>query len=520
MFCIPLRRMGVALTVLAGGLVLFAQPSAQLSTPTRVLVSEVAPDAIDRGLSPRDARRPPEGRTRVRPSADDGANEPSYVRGKVIVKFRGDTTGAARSRAASRAGARVVERPDYANFEVLTIGLDEDPEAVAADLASDPAVEYAQAAYRPHLRFRPNDPLYAQQWNLSLLDMERTWDINPGASSNIIVAVLDEGVAFQSAIYDFRTIAWRDESDRLYPSLGVIRVPFAAAPDLAGPNRFVAPRDFIWNDNNPVDFGGHGTHVSGTIGQLTNNGLGVAGMAFNVRIMPVKVIENPWDFIFDSPYISSDDTLARGIRYAVDNGARVLNMSLGRYGPPAPVVEDAVRYGVGRGAVLVFAAGNDFARGNPQDDVYNIIAERVAGAISVGAVTRDRAHAFYSNTGHVEVVGPGGDTRTATPADGILQQTLDSDFILSFLMPPAAYVRTLPRFDIFAYEFSYGNSMATPHVSGFAALLMQQGITDPAAIEAAMTMFADDLGTPGHDNTFGHGLINPRKTLRGLGVAK
>ena len=79
----------------------------------------------------------------------------------------------------------------------------------------------------------------------------------------------------------------------IYPALGIVDVPFAAAPELgtSGSTRFVAPRDFIWDDDLPVDLDSHGTHVTGTIGQLTNNGLGVAGMAYNVRIMPVKIIQ-------------------------------------------------------------------------------------------------------------------------------------------------------------------------------------------------------------------------------------
>ena len=113
----------------------------------------------------------------------------------------------------------------------------------------------------------------------------------------------------------------------------------------------MAPRDFIWDDNDPVDLDGHGTHVSGTIGQLTNNGVGTAGVAFNVRLMPVKVISDVWDEIFSAPNEGTDETVARGVRYAVDNGAKVLNMSIGRIGPPAPVLEDAIRYAVGEGRV-------------------------------------------------------------------------------------------------------------------------------------------------------------------------
>ena len=200
--------------------------------------------------------------------------------------------------------------------------------------------------------------------------MEHAWDLNPGATRDIIVAVLDSGVAYRSVVRRFNAPAFRASNGVTifsFPALGDIDVPFAAAPDLAGPDRFVAPRDFIWNDNDPLDMDGHGTHVTGTIGQLTNNSVGVAGMAFNVRIMPVKVIDSLWDDIFRSPFQGTDDVVARGVRYAVDNGAKVLNMSIGRSGPPSPLLQDALLYATSHGAFVSIAAGNDFEQGNPAE---------------------------------------------------------------------------------------------------------------------------------------------------------
>jgi serine protease len=101
---------------------------------------------------------------------------------------------------------------------------------------------------------------------------------------------------------------------------------------------------------------------------------------------------------------------------------------------------------------------------------------------------------------------------------GIVQQTYDLSLTETFLSGPARY--TAPRFDVFTYQFFQGTSMATPHVAGFAAMLMQQGITSPAAIEAVMKRYATDLGATGRDDEYGHGLINPRAALRGLGLAK
>src|SRR5207248_3895740 len=128
--------------------------------------------------------------------------------------------------------------------------------------------------------------------------------LNPGARSSSVVAVMGSGVAYRSAVLRRKVRAWGGSNGATvfsFPALGVVDIPFAAAPDLAGPDRFVAPRDFIWNDTDPLDLDGHGTHVAGTIGQLTNNSVGGAGMAFNVRIMPVKVIDSLWDDILGSP---------------------------------------------------------------------------------------------------------------------------------------------------------------------------------------------------------------------------
>ncbi len=251
-------------------------------------------------------------------------------------------------------------RPAWADFDIVSIPMAADPKRVAAELAERPDVEYAQARYRNHAMFRPNDEFYSLQWNLPALDMERAWDINPGASTSVTVAVLDSGVAYRDALVRYRADAFVLDGVPVYPALGLIDVPFAAAPDLAPTSRFVSPRDFIWDDDLPLDLDGHGTHVAGTIGQATNNGVGAAGMAFNVQIMPVKVIAELWDDIFGSPNFGTDDLVAQAIRYAADNGAHVINMSIGREaGGPAPAIEAAVQYAISRGAFVAIAAGND-----------------------------------------------------------------------------------------------------------------------------------------------------------------
>ena len=470
------------------------------------LVGEYPLPAIDRGLRDQDPPRPPR------------TAESSYLPDSIVVKFRAGTTAGARRAMASSVDGDISAALSNADFEIVRLNGGADAEQRAARLNAQPDVDYAQARYRVRPMYVPNDPLYSRQWNFPAIDMERAWDINPGGSAAITVAVLDSGVAFRSAILRQTALAWRREDGVLFPALGTIDIPFAAAPDLAGTDRFVAPRDFIWEDVLPFDFDGHGTHVSGTVGQLTNNNVGVAGMAFNVRIMPVKVIDGQWDLVFDSPFVGTDDTVARGVRYAVDNGAKVINMSIGRSGPPAPVVEAAIRYAVSRGAFVAVAGGNEFLRG-PAPQRLAEFATNVDGMVAVGAVGRDKLRAVYSTVGSfIELVAPGGDFTRGGATSGVLQQTLDLDLVETYTGTVRQY--RSPRFDSFAYFYFSGTSMATPHVSGFAALLMQQGITSPAAIEAIMKQFASDLGSPGRDDEYGHGLINPRAALRGMGLAK
>jgi serine protease len=481
-------------TALAAGALVATVPLASQDSapPRRLKVADTGLPAIDLGLSPL-----------ARPEAIGGHvkrrdPEPTapWVAGRVLVKFR-----------------------DREHAEAVAIDPSADPEEAARLYAARGDVEFAQADYRAHLDFRPNDPLFAGQWNLSALRMEQAWDVNPGATSSVIVAVLDSGLAYDTATYTYNAFGV-NFGTRRYPALGRVTIPFAAAPELAGPNRFVAPRDFIWEDSAPVDLDGHGTHVAGTIGQLTNNGVGVAGMAFNVRLMPVKVVGGDWDTIFNAPNDATVSVVAAGIRYAADNGANVINMSLGfDGGGPLPAIEEAMRYAVGKGVFIAVSAGNGFDDGNPEEALAEIAA-KMDGVISVGAVNRDLNRAFYSSSrSSVEIAAPGGDLRNG-PSGGVIQQTYDP--VASAVDPLSNSVAAFhaPRYDVFSYESYHGTSMSAPHVSGLAALLVQQGLTKPAAIEAAIKRFATDRGATGRDNDFGFGLISPRETLRGLGLTR
>jgi serine protease len=540
--------------VAAGALVTLGVRAQSPETLRYEVLQNVGLSAVDEGVIP-DATHTPATLEALRRQAVKSALQGDavssagvrYVPGRVIVKFRDGASESARANAIGAASSTgwMDARPSYANFDLMRMDAGEDAEAVASTLRQSADVEYAQPSYRIHTMFVPNDPLYKSsatfspgQWNLPLIGLEAAWDIQPLAGSTITVAVIDTGIAYQNATITATLPAFRDENNVLYPALGRVTIPYSAAPQLvggAGAGRIVAPHDFIWDSNNPLDFEGHGTHVSGTIGQLTNDGIGTAGVAFNVKLMPVKVIDSVWDDLMGAPNSGTDDVVARGIRYAADNGAKVINMSIGRTGPPntAPAIEDAIRYAVGKGAFIAIAAGNDFENGNPKEIIAEI-ASRVQGAVSVAAVDRNATaadhhcagtnlspacHAYYSSSGSwVELSAPGGSERGFDRDGYVWQQTFDYTFTDTFLLPPAQF--KAPRFDVLSYIGYIGTSMATPHVSGLAAMLMQQGITSPAAVEEALEKFATDLGPAGRDDLYGFGLVDARSTLRGLGLTR
>jgi serine protease len=557
-------RTAAATLVAATGLVLTLRGQAPETRPS-LQISDVGLPGIDEGVVWDESHTPSSDRARAARAAMTqtnaaGLSRRSYTPGKVIVRFRDEVPTDERRNVMREAtdSGELTSRQAYADFDVIRIDSSEDPEAVAAALKGRPQVLYAQAAYRVHSTFVPNDPDYGRlQWNLPLVNMEKAWDIQPQAGSTITVAVIDTGVAYRNLTITANIRAFRDSSGRLHPALGPAVIPYSGAPQLvggSGTSRIVAPYDVTSRGANPpLDFDGHGTHVSGTIGQLTNDGIGVAGVAFNVKLMPVKALSSDWDVAFGSAFDTggSDDDVAVAIRYAADNGAKIINMSLGSSGPSdcgatpnqfgcSPVIESAMRYAVGKGVFIVLAGGNEFEDfvppfGTNPTSVLAEIASRVPGAISVAAVDPSKSRAYYSSTGkYIEIAAPGGSERGFGRNGFVYQQTFDFCVTDTFaVIAGCPNVYRPPRFDMFGNIGYIGTSMAAPHVAGIAAMLMQQGITDPAAIEDALEKSAAPLSTASGDQcppgtsaaaprtcSFGFGLVDARNALRGLGLAR
>ncbi|MGV3719479.1 MAG: S8 family serine peptidase, partial [Actinomycetota bacterium] len=303
----------------------------------------------------------------------------------------------------------------------------------------------------------PNDPLFAKQWNMKLIGAEEAW---AGATGKgVVVAVIDTGVA-------------AEQDDKCY-----------LAKDF-GKTSFTKGFDFVNDDEHPRDDHGHGTHVAGTVAESTNNGEGVAGLAFDATIMPLKVLDQ-----FGS---GTSADIADAIRFAADNGAQIINMSLGS-SRPDPVMHMACKYAAKKGVLIVCAAGN--SGGGPVG--YPAAFKECLAVSSVGPTG---ALAPYSSVGkQVAIAGPGGDKSRGEDA-GVLQNTvLDND----------------PASD--GYYAFQGTSMASPHVAAPAALVMSKGVKDPGEVRQILEKAATPRKPKNH---FGAGILSASKSVELAGEAQ
>ncbi len=304
---------------------------------------------------------------------------------------------------------------------------------------ADPNVEYAEPNYIRHASYLPNDPELNKQWYIDKTRTQEAWEISAGESS-VMIAIIDSGVDINH-------------------------------PDLAG--KVVGRYNAADNSDNVTDTIGHGTHVAGIAAGALNNGTGIAGIGGNVSIMAVKASNTD---------VFYDDDIAEGIYWAVDHGARVINLSLGGE-DFSNTLEDAVNYAINHNVVVIAAAGNDATNVPMYPAAFN-------GVIAVAATDSNDLPASFSNKGtYIDISAPGVGIYSTTPLSG----TIDYN--------PS-------------YDYSDGTSMAAPAVAGLAGLVLSyQPTLSQAQVADLIMQSAQDLGTPGWDESTGWGRIDAYTTL-------
>ncbi len=341
---------------------------------------------------------------------------------------------------------------------VLSTPPGQDAAAAARVLEAIPGVAYAEPDNSVRATFSPNDPIYTMglQWSHERIQSEAAWDITMGDRS-VIVAVLDTGV------------------DHEHPEL----VP-ALDTDLG--------RDVVNDDYWADDDEAHGTMVSGVIVAASNNATGMASVAPGVTLMPVKVL--------DENGIGFDSDVAEGIYWALDHGADIISMSLGGEGASA-TLGDAVQAAQDAGVLVIAAAGNTGMEGVNYPAAY-------PWAIAVAATTPTDTVASYSTFGpEVLLSAPGGEITFDEDGNHDWTTTIASCFPLDMT----------PSGDI-PYDYGFGTSLAVPHVTGAAALLMSHDANASALeVREALVSTAKDLGDPGVDPYYGAGLIQMADAL-------
>jgi len=340
----------------------------------------------------------------------DRENEP----GQLLVKFKPGLGGSDMAAMHTMTGASVLYVINRIGVQVVAVP----PQELATHLEiyrRSPLVEYAEPNYLatinpadftqdstsslPFAPLRPStlsvsDPRLGEQWALSKMQVPNAWDYSTG-NPDVLVAVLDTGADFSH-------------------------------PDLAG--KLVPGYDFVNQDDNPQDDHGHGTHVSGIIAAATNNGIGIAGVSYNTRVLVVKIL--------NAQGVGTHADIAQGIIWAADHGARVINMSLGGT-QGSQTLQDAVNYAWDHGVVIVAAAGNSSTNTPSYPGAYE-------NAIAVAATDQNDGRASFTNYGSFWV-------DVAAPGVGILSTIMGG-----------------------SYASWSGTSMATPNVSGVAALIIAQ----------------------------------------------
>lgn len=329
-------------------------------------------------------------------------------------------------------------------IEIVTVDEDEDVQYLRGldDIEGvEPVTIYRALDYVGNLQ--PNDELYDRQWHMKKVGAEGAWSLSVGRG--VTVAVIDTGVACSD--------------DGKFHKVSDLK----QTECVEGYNVFTKDSD-AWDDH------GHGTHVAGTIAQSTNNKIGGVGLAFGARIMPVKVLAAQGG--------GSNVGVAAGIRWAADNGAQVINMSLG--GPhQSGIIQRAVNHAHAKGVVIVAAAGNSGGSVGYPAAGDNVIAVSASDE-------NDNLASFSSRGPQVDISAPGTNVLQNTICDGGMNNC--------------------EIFDAFN-----GTSMASPHVAGVATMLVGMGLTDPDLVEERLQSGATNIGS--NKEYFGAGRLHASDTL-------
>jgi serine protease len=417
------------------------------------------------------------------------ATSAPYVHGEVVVGYAPTASGAVAGAASMINGLRSTGPTDPGQ-QVLRLPAGETVRAAVARLRHTPGVAYAVPNYLAHTAsavFVPNDPgrsgrpkgWQSMQWNFlagSGVDAPGAWanlraDGHPGGQG-AVVAIVDTGVAYRN---------WHQ---------------FRRSPDFTRAH-FTDPYDFLAHNRFPLDRNGHGTFIAGTVAESTNNGRGLTGLAYGATLMPVRVLNsNGW---------GNAATIARGIRYAVNHGAQVINLSLefdpSVTAPEIPDIISALEYAHRRGVVVVGSAGNEA-------DTHMAYPARSTDVISVGATTKDRCLAEYSNTDRrLDLVAPGGGPDAAGLNDPNCHPDRNQPDIFQLTFPDPGR----PQKFGFPNDW-FGTSMSAAHVSAAAALVIASGVLgrhpSPNQVLDRLESTAQPLGSPAPNADYGHGLLD------------
>lgn len=376
-----------------------------------------------------------------------GQPEPPFVEDEILISFKAGAKGQSSILVSHAAVAQPSPELEKIGVQLLKVPRGKVLETVAA-LRQNPQIKFAEPNYLVQAADAitptiPNDPYWSNQWGPPDIQAPLAWSVTTGTTS-VIIAVIDTGV------------------DLTHPELASKIDPQSTS--------------FVAYTTSPQDDNGHGTHVAGIAAAVTNNGQGIAGMAWGARIMALKVLDN-----FGS---GKESDVASAMIYAADHGARVINLSLGSPADPIDAMAGAVTYAYTSSVTVVAAAGNSGTLGVLLPAAY-------PNAIAVASVDSANNRSGFSNYGpSIALAAPGSS-------------------IYSTMWP--GNTRYCPGS---SYCTVSGTSMATPHVAGTAALLASLPQFDtPDKIRAALQNTARDLGTPGRDWYYGYGLVQAYAAL-------